>query len=124
MFPAHRYYYLHNFERALDWLSDRHVDLLGDAERQFLTQFAKLPELSRALLVRLLMRRGPWFRESKLEYEEIPDVADAAVPLLALGWLDDHGALELEELFALHTKSELMQMFRGSALRPLEPRCA
>lgn len=118
MFPAHHYYYLHNFERALDWLSERHVDLLGDAERQFLTQFAKLPELSRALLVRLLMRRGPWFRESKLEYEEIPDVADAAVPLLALGWLDDHGALELEELFALHTKSELMQMFRGSALRP------
>lgn len=116
MLPAHRYYYLHNFERALAWLVVRHVDLLGDAERVFLTEFNRLPELSKALLVRLLMRRGPWFRVSKLNYDEIPDVSEAAASLLELGWLDALGAMDVDELFALHTKPELMNLFRGSTV--------
>ena len=66
MFPPHRYYYLHNFERALAWVRERYGDLLAAAEHTFLTQFEQLPQQSRALMVRLLMRRGPWFLESKL----------------------------------------------------------
>lgn len=119
--PAHRYYYLHNFERALAWITQRYSDLLDSAERDFLAQFAALPTLSRALLVRMLMRRGPWFRASKLAYEEIPEVPAAAGPLLALGWLDTQAPMLLEELFDLHTKSELGAVFappeRGSGTR-------
>ena len=112
--PPHRYYYLHNFQRALAWMEERYGDLLDAPEREFLEQFAQLPQPSQALLVRLLMRQGPWFRAGKLVYEEIGDVDRAAAPLLALGWLDAQQPLRLEELFALHTKAELLQLFAAA----------
>ncbi|WVM92181.1 hypothetical protein ULG90_21230 [Halopseudomonas pachastrellae] len=117
--PApHRFYYLHNFQRALDWLYTRYGDLLGVDDLQFLTDFRQLPQAAQALLVRMVMRRGPWFRASKLAYDEIPDTRDAAAPLLARGWLCADAPLGLSELFALHTKRELLQILQGTALHP------
>ena len=112
--PPHRYYYLHNFQRALDWIAQRYSDLLDAGERDFLARFAALSPLSQALMVRMLMRRGPWFRASKLVYEEIPGIEAAAEPLLALGWLDTQAPMLLEELFDLHTRSELSGVFAGA----------
>ena len=66
VFPPHRLYYLHNFQRALNWLGQRYGDLLGEEEAGFLAGFAQLPEPAQALLVRMVMRKGPWFRASKL----------------------------------------------------------
>ncbi len=111
MFPPHRYYYLHNFQRALAWIGERYDNLLDGAERGFLEQFEQLPQPSQALMVRLLMRRGPWFRADKLAYEEIPDIDGSAAPLLELGWLDAQQPMGLDELFALHTKPELLRLF-------------
>lgn len=119
--PPHRYYYLHNFQRALAWIEQRYSDLLDAGERDFLAQFAALPALSQALLVRMLMRRGPWFRASKLVYAEIPGIEGAAQPLLSLGWLDTQAPMLLEELFDLHTRSELAEVF-DSAERGSSPR--
>lgn len=119
--PPHRYYYLHNFQRALAWIEQRYSDLLDAGERAFLAQFAALPALSQALLVRMLMRRGPWFRASKLVYAEIPGIERAAQPLLSLGWLDTQAPMLLEELFDLHTRSELAEVF-ASAERGSSPR--
>ena len=36
MLPPHRYYYLHNFQRALAWVGARYADLLDDRERRFM----------------------------------------------------------------------------------------
>ena len=108
--PPHRFYYLHNFEHALRWLAQRYGDVLDASEQQFLQKFAQLQQDSRALLVRMLMRRGPWFRHSKLQYEEIADTTAAALPLQALGWLDPHAPMSVEELFDLYTRSELQQL--------------
>lgn len=113
MFPPHRYYYLHNFQRALAWVGDRYADLLDADECRFLTDFPTLPQVSQALMVRMLMRRGPWFRASRLVYEEIEGTEAAAAPLVALGWLDAHAPMTLDELFALHTKPELCRLFSG-----------
>ncbi|MEG1767515.1 MAG: VRR-NUC domain-containing protein [Comamonas sp.] len=115
MVPPHRYYYLHNFERALAWIEQRYSDLLDAGERDFLAQFGALAPLSQALLVRMLMRRGPWFRASKLVYDEIPGIEAAAQPLLALGWLDTETPMQLDELFDLHTRAELTSVFAGEA---------
>lgn len=120
--PPHRFYYLHNFQRALDWVQGRHGDLLDDAEQQFLACFRALPQDARALLVRMVMRRGPWFRASKLAYEEIPHTEEAAAPLLALGWLCTEQDLSLSELFALHTKRELLQILQGAPLHAAMPK--
>jgi len=117
MFPAYRYYYLHNFQRALTWVGERYADLLDDAERRFMAEFPALPLASQALMVRMLMRRGPWFRASRLAYEEIGASQAAAGPLLELGWLDAQAPMTLDELFGLHTKPELNRMFAHVAVK-------
>ena len=117
MFPAYRYYYLHNFQRALTWVGERYADLLDDAERGFMAEFPALPQASQALMVRMLMRRGPWFRASRLTYEEIGATEAAAGPLLQLGWLDAQAPMTLDELFGLHTKPELNRMFAHVAVK-------
>lgn len=112
--PPPRFYYLHNFQQALNWLSQRYGDLLDAAEQQFVQQFLHLPQPSQALLVRMLMRRGPWFRQSKLQYEEIGDTLSAAHHLEALGWIDRHAPIALDVLFDLHTHAELHTIFAQS----------
>lgn len=115
--PPHRFYYLRNFQQALSWIGERYEDVLDEQEQLFLVQFAELDQSSQALIVRLLMRRGPWFLASKLAYEEIPEVHLAAQPLLAMGWLDARCAMALDELFSLHTKPELRRIFADAGLR-------
>lgn len=111
----HRFYYLHNFCQALDWIRQRYSDLLTPAERDFVQQFDGLPQPAQALLVRMLMRRGPWFRTSKLRYEEIGDPALAAAPLLALDWLLADAVMDVTTLFDLHTRAELQTLLRDHA---------
>ena len=120
--PPHRLYYLHNFVRALDWLRTRYADVLGAPEQDFIARFAQLPEPAQALLVRLVMRRGPWFRAGKLAYEEIGDIHTAAAPLLALGWLDAATPMDLTELFALHTHREVAALFAAPGPHPALPK--
>jgi hypothetical protein len=110
-------YYLDNFCTALAWVGERYADLLDTEEQAFLHEFAELPQPSQALLVRLVMRKGPHFRASKLSYVEIGDIALAAEPLLRLGWLIEDAGLQLAELFALLRKDELLARF--AELAPL-----
>lgn len=109
------FYYLTNFERALAWLDERYDDLLDAHEHAFLRHFPQVPQASRALLVRMLMRNGSDFRASKLVYDEIGCPHDAAAPLVALGWVDPAPALSLDELFALSTKADLLKVFPALA---------
>ncbi|MEJ1964844.1 MAG: VRR-NUC domain-containing protein [Gammaproteobacteria bacterium] len=109
------FYYLENFETALEWLRERYDDLLNTEERQFMAAFAALPVESRALLVRMIMRKGDLFRTGKLEYGEIGCPRAAAAPLVALGWLDDQPLLGVTELFSLLRKAEIAEAFRLTA---------
>jgi VRR-NUC domain-containing protein/Fanconi-associated nuclease 1-like protein/Fanconi anemia protein nuclease-like protein len=103
---ADPFYYLNNFGTVLESLESRYSELLTGEETEFIRRFAILPEPSRALLVRMIMRRGMFFRLSRLEYSEIGDAAVAAAPLLDMGWLEE----PLLDVYALHrllTKVEL-----------------
>ncbi|TAM51295.1 MAG: VRR-NUC domain-containing protein [Paraburkholderia sp.] len=113
--PAPSPYYLSNFERALAWIAERYDDLLDAAEHAFLQNFARLPQASRALLVRMLMRQGPLFRASRLVYEEIGCPLEAAAPLAALGWVDADAPVTIDELFSIATRPELLRMFPSAA---------
>ncbi|OLL28534.1 nuclease [Burkholderia sp. SRS-W-2-2016] len=110
-------YYLVNFERALAWLAARYDDLLDADEHAFLRTFAVLPQASRALLVRMLMREGTLFRASRLVYEEIGCPLQAAQPLTVHGWIDPEPPLSLDELFALSTRAQLLEIFAESIAR-------
>ncbi|MEM5420369.1 VRR-NUC domain-containing protein [Paraburkholderia ferrariae] len=120
------FYYLANFERALAWLDARCADLFDDAERRFADEFVQVPQASRALFVRMLMRKGPYFRASRLAYDEIGCPRAAAAPLVAAGWLDDAPALDLGALAALVTKAELQALAErlGIALEARATRAA
>jgi hypothetical protein len=109
------FYYLENFQTALGWLAQRYDDLLSSEERHFMAAFARLPTVSSALLVRMIMRKGDLFRSTKLDYDEIGCPHEAAAPLVQLGWLDDRPLLGLSELFSLLRKAELAAAFRLTA---------
>ncbi len=114
--PPDPFYYLANFRRALAWLALRSADLFDDAERAFVAQFDQVPRAAQALLVRMLMRRGPHFRTSRLQYDEIGCPREAAAPLVALGWLEADVSLELDELAALVVKAELVPLAARSGI--------
>ncbi|MFD2365712.1 VRR-NUC domain-containing protein [Pseudoduganella sp. GCM10020061] len=106
-----QFYYLDNFHRVLDWIGSRYPDLLTDEERAFLDRFPTLPRPSRALLVRMVMRKGALFRASKLNYAEIGCAVEASRALVATGWVEDDPEITLDELFALLTKAEVAAVF-------------
>ena len=104
-------YYLDNFQDVLNWIAARYADLLSAEETRFIAGFGALPQPSRALFVRLVMRKGCLFRASKLNYPEIGDTRAAALPLLATGWVEADPAISLAELFELLLKGEIVQAF-------------
>jgi hypothetical protein len=108
------FYYLDNFQRALDWIAQRYSDLLADEELSFLHQFHALPQQSRALLVRMVMRQGKLFRSTKLCYQEIACTDLAADPLIELGWITRNPSLTIEQLFGLLRKPEITNVFQLS----------
>lgn len=115
LFPAARvtaplddpFYYLANFHFVLDWVAARHDDLLREDERGFIAAFGELPRASRALLVRMVMRKGEYFRTTRLLYAEIGDPDRALEPLQALGWVEADPLLSLDQLFRQLRLAEL-----------------
>ena len=112
-----RFYYLDNFHIVLEWISGRYSDLLTCEEGEFIRNFHLLPRASRALLVRLVMRKGDLFRSGKLEYSEIGAIETAIAPLIELGWIDRNPLLKLEALFGLLKKTEIAHIFGPALLK-------
>ena len=106
------YYYLENFQVALEWLRGRYHDLLSSEEQRFMEDFSRLPIASAALVVRMIMRQGDLFRTSKLDYSEIGCPRRAAAPLIALSWVDPDPPLSFPELFRLLRKAEVSEALR------------
>lgn len=104
-------YYLANFQMLLDTLGQRDSDLLSADERQFMADFKGLPRDAQALLVRMVMRKGPLFRASRLRYPEISSIGAAACCLVRLAWIEDRPLMNLDEVFSLFTKSEVAEHF-------------
>jgi hypothetical protein len=109
-----QFYYLDNFHRVLDWIGERYDDLLTDQERAFIGTFGTLPQASRALFVRMVMRKGTLFRASKLNYAEIGCAVEAARHLLPTGWIESDPVLTLDALFEVLSKPEIGALFRLS----------
>ena len=105
------FYYLKNFELVLATIGARYADLLSSEESLFVSEFSQVPLTSRALLTRMVMRRGDLFRASKLNYAEIGDPARAAGPLVERGWVDDGAVLVVEQVGSILTKLELIRCF-------------
>jgi hypothetical protein len=108
-------YYLDNFQLVLKWIAERYPDLLIDEELDFIAAFPTLPQASRALFTRMVMRKGCQFRASKLNYSEIGDTVAAAIDLLPTGWICCDPPLTITQLFELLQKPEIAALFQLSA---------
>jgi hypothetical protein len=101
------FYYLDNFRVMLETLQARDGDLLAAEELEFMESFSLLAQSSRALLVRMLMRKGPLFRADRLRYAEIGDSGLAMQPLIDRGWVQDRPVLTLADVFRLFGKADV-----------------
>jgi hypothetical protein len=106
------FYYLKNFELVLSTIESRYSDLLLEDELRFIRGFPELPLVSRAVLVRMVMRRGDLFRASKLRYAEIGETRAAAAALIEAGWVSDRPLLGVRQLGGLLTKRELISCLK------------
>jgi len=101
-------YYLHNAQTLFDWVQTLYRDLLAPREVARIADFRALPQASRALLLRLVMRRHDCFREGTLHYPEIGvTIATALQPLVDGGWIDPAPRLSITTLGALLRREEL-----------------
>ncbi len=107
-------YYLSNFHALVDFVVTRYAPLLSDEERSFHQCFSALDTDSQRLYVRLLSRKGvptstgALFRQSKLAYQEIHNLRQAADTLVANRLFLRDPALDLTEILSLFTKNELL----------------
>lgn len=97
--------YLTFLETVLVRVRRRDGDLLHGEERARLEAYDALSLDARRLLVRLLTRKGPWFRRDDLRYAEVEDLEAACGELVAEGWCREDA--EAPELAGLLTKDEL-----------------
>ncbi|MFC1665563.1 VRR-NUC domain-containing protein [Pseudomonadota bacterium] len=114
-------YYVENFLVLLNQVDTTYSTILSKAEKSFSVQFRRFSTDAQRLFVRLICRKGPQFRNDRLNYSEITSVKLAAKELaaekflsigLALDTMDqdtlDH---QIRELLTKLTKPELLQWF-------------
>ena len=112
-------YYLDNFNRLVEHAQTLYPDLLSDDECRWLSAYKRLSVSSQCLMVRLLSRKGRWFRSDKLNYVEIPDLKTALQELSRSGFIglshpeEQHDLAISEVELGLHllTKPELLSVF-------------
>ena len=80
-------YYLDNFLKILDFVETQYRSLLSDEEQRYSRQFRRLSLSSQRLYVRLISRKGPHFRNDKLNYSEINDLRGCAEELQLAGYV-------------------------------------
>ena len=105
--PLPEGYYLPYFETILRDVRSRYDDLLLPRERERAVAFLALPLSARRLYVRMLTRKGPWFRQDGLRYPEIPDLPQALADLAGAGFCALGAQAGPDDLLPLLRRDEL-----------------
>ncbi|MGL6259841.1 VRR-NUC domain-containing protein [Vibrio sp. WXL210] len=105
-------YYLTNFLKLIEHATQLYSDLLNPHELDWIARFDQLDNHSRCLLVRMLSRKGEWFRSDKLIYSEIPNLAAVGYQLEQHGFITRYGTLsDVSAINQLLTKPEISQAY-------------
>ncbi len=105
-------YYLANFQRLIRHALDYYPDLMTESEHEWVQRFQLLDHDSQCLLVRLLSRKGKWFRSDKLNYVEIASISDSLDSLEEANFIVLNSELSARELVLnLLTKPEVLSLF-------------
>jgi hypothetical protein len=120
-------YYRTNFETVALWVRQHHSDLLLETERRLVDRLMTLSADARALLVRMVMRTGEYFRIEKLHYPELTTtLPDLVTELIETDWVTSTPDITVHELFRLFTLPELRlamtSRIAGLGLKPSAPK--
>ncbi|WP_028025254.1 VRR-NUC domain-containing protein [Enterovibrio calviensis] len=107
-------YYLDNFLSIVDIVTQRYEDLLTKTEKTWLASFADLSTDAKLLTVRLLSRKGNWFRRDKLHYAEITDIDVAIREIVECDIIRATRTPPVRVAADLMTKPELIKHFSSS----------
>ncbi len=102
-------YYLHNFQELLRCVESQYRDLLNTEEQNFLDGFQLLSTAEQALLVRMYSRRSTLFRSDKLNYPELPPLAELLTGLQQAGFIEINPVAPEFPLLTLVTCPEMRQ---------------
>lgn len=114
-------YYRDNFLQLLQFTQQRYSDLLTEQEQSFIDDFCQMAEDAQCIYVRLLLRRGDWFRPEKLSYREINDISEALAHAEKMHFLrrvsePDELIESMSEWLGCFTKQECWQAFPDLAI--------
>lgn len=103
-------YYQDYFNYLVDFIEKNSSHCLGDEDKLFIQSYRNLTDNAQCLFIRMLNRRGEFFRLDKLQYEEIQDY-DASLDLLSTEGFITIDDIAYPEIFRLFTKAELSKVF-------------
>ncbi len=100
-------YYLDNFNTLVEFVAEHYWQLLNNEEQSFYRRYQSLDTPAQRLYIRLLSRRKSLFRQSKLHYEEIGHLDQAAIRLEQAGLVAIDPQLDIETLLQLFTRTDI-----------------
>lgn len=111
-------YYLDYFNYLIEFIEKHSGHLLGDEDQKFIEEYRSLQTDAQCLFIRMLNRKGEFFRLDKLQYPEIEVYGESLDHLSQLEFitLDD---IVYPEVFRLFTKSELHKAFPELGLKSM-----
>ncbi|MFH0259393.1 VRR-NUC domain-containing protein [Vibrio mediterranei] len=105
-------YYRDNFIRLLLHVESIYSDLLKQSERHWIESFHTLSENAQCLVIRLMTRKGIWFRDDKLNYPEIGCLDSPISELMDYGFISTEPPTSSFELAStLLSKPEILTFY-------------
>lgn len=112
-------YYVNNFHTLVGHVTSLYSDLLTNEEKRWYEAICLSNDEAQRLYIRLLGRKGSFFRLSRLDYSEIEDLRRAAAGLDKQGLVCCEPPQQLASLLSAFTKPELLKILELNDLRAL-----
>ncbi|MCL9777202.1 hypothetical protein [Vibrio methylphosphonaticus] len=104
-------YYLDNFQTLLGYVKHLYADLLNQEEHRWIERFAELTEDAQCLLIRLMTRKGEWFRSDKLHYSELQSIDHCIDELVDKQFISTNSTDFATLASTLLTKAEILDFY-------------
>ncbi|MEN7551059.1 VRR-NUC domain-containing protein [Rapidithrix thailandica] len=109
-------YYLENFRYLIGFVQEQYASVLEEPEQTFISKFNALSEDAQCLYLRMMNRKGVFFRIKKFQYAEIASIPTAEKELIERGFIQlvkELSLPEVIEVMQIFTKPELIKIFQG-----------
>jgi DNA polymerase-3 subunit epsilon len=110
-------YYLTHFQDFLGAVAHACDPLLEPEHREFVRRFGLLSEEARCLYVRMVNRKGEYFRKDELVYPEVADAPAAQAELLASGFARTLAPQDWPRLYPALPKERLVRFLLELGLK-------